>query len=136
MAEGKLPLCAEMCSTKSLLAGDSDVIAQIYKERVSRRGYGSGAWGWQTAYREFDRNVMLLGGAASAAPPVHLEKHLKAGGKRMAKLVAHMRMVAGVLALAFIIAISAPVSAQQPNMVNPTADAVKEQQLLQQLNTI
>lgn len=54
----------------------------------------------------------------------------------MAKLVAHMRMVAGVLALAFIIAISAPVSAQQPNMVNPTADAVKEQQLLQQLNTI
>ena len=52
LAEGKLPLCAEMCSTKSLLAGDSDVIAQIYKERVSRRGYGSGAWGWQTAYRE------------------------------------------------------------------------------------
>ncbi|MFY9877923.1 MAG: formate dehydrogenase, partial [Pseudolabrys sp.] len=43
---------AEMCSTKSLLAGDSDVIAQIYKERVSKRGYGSGAWGWQTAYRE------------------------------------------------------------------------------------
>ena len=34
LAEGKLPLCAEMCSTKSLLAGDSDVIAQIYKERV------------------------------------------------------------------------------------------------------
>jgi formate dehydrogenase iron-sulfur subunit len=41
-----------MCSTKSLLAGDGDVIAQIYKERVSKRGYGSGAWGWQTAYRE------------------------------------------------------------------------------------
>jgi Cytochrome b subunit of formate dehydrogenase len=79
---------------------------------------------------------MLLGSAASAAPPVHLEKHLKAGGKRMAKLVAHMRLVAGVLALAFIIAISAPVSAQQPNMVNPTADAVKEQQLLQQLKMI
>src|SRR6516225_9132496 len=27
LAEGKLPLCAEMCSTKSLLAGDGDVIA-------------------------------------------------------------------------------------------------------------
>ena len=52
LAEGKLPLCAEMCSTKSLLAGDGDVIAQIYKERVSKRGYGPGAWGWQTAYRE------------------------------------------------------------------------------------
>jgi formate dehydrogenase iron-sulfur subunit len=32
--------------------GDGEVIAQIYKERVSRRGYGSGAWGWQTAYGE------------------------------------------------------------------------------------
>ena len=51
----------------------------------------------------------------------------------MAKLVAHMRLIAGALALAFIVAISAPVSAQQPSMVNPTADAVKEQQLLQQL---
>jgi formate dehydrogenase iron-sulfur subunit len=50
--EGKLPLCAEMCSTKSLLAGDGEVISQIYQERVSKRGYGSGAWGWLTAYHE------------------------------------------------------------------------------------
>ena len=35
-----------MCSTKSLLAGDGEIIAQIYKERVMKRGYGSGAWGW------------------------------------------------------------------------------------------
>jgi len=52
LAEGKLPLCAEMCSTKALLAGDHEMISEIYKERVSKRGYGSGAWGWKTAYKE------------------------------------------------------------------------------------
>ena len=52
IAEGKLPLCAEMCSTKALLAGDGEIIANIYKERVQQRGFGSGAWGWRTAYRE------------------------------------------------------------------------------------
>ena len=41
-----------MCSTKSLLAGDGWMIGKIYKERVLKRGYGSGAWGWQTAYKE------------------------------------------------------------------------------------
>ena len=50
LAEGKLPICAEMCSTKSLLAGDGAIIAEIYKERVMKRGYGSGMWGWKTAY--------------------------------------------------------------------------------------
>jgi len=39
LAEGKLPLCAEMCSTKALLAGDDRIIAEIYKERVMKRGY-------------------------------------------------------------------------------------------------
>ena len=52
MAEGKLPLCAEMCSTKSLLAGDGEMIASIYAERVKTRGYSSGVWGWNTAYQE------------------------------------------------------------------------------------
>ena len=32
--------------------GDGDIIAQIYKERVVKRGYGSGAGGWKTAYKE------------------------------------------------------------------------------------
>ena len=54
----------------------------------------------------------------------------------MAKLFAQMRMIAGALALAIVVAMATPVSAQQPNSVNPTASAVKEQQLLQQLKII
>ena len=34
LAEGKLPLCAEMCSTKALLAGDGDVMAALFHRRA------------------------------------------------------------------------------------------------------
>jgi formate dehydrogenase subunit gamma len=54
----------------------------------------------------------------------------------MAKVFAHLRLIAGALALAFVVATAMPVAAQQPNLVNPTAAAVQEQQLLQQLKTI
>lgn len=37
IAEGKLPLCAEMCSTKALLAGDANTISDIYRKRVVNR---------------------------------------------------------------------------------------------------
>jgi len=50
LAEGKLPLCAEMCSTKALLAGDSIVISHILEERAEVRGYGEEKWGWKLAY--------------------------------------------------------------------------------------
>src|SRR5574341_1112283 len=50
LAQGKLPACAEMCSTKALLGGDGDVIADIYRQRVLKRGKGSEVWGWGTAY--------------------------------------------------------------------------------------
>jgi formate dehydrogenase subunit gamma len=54
----------------------------------------------------------------------------------MAKVFAQMRLIVGVLALAFVVATAMPAAAQQPNSVNPTAAAVKEQQLLQQFKTI
>jgi formate dehydrogenase iron-sulfur subunit len=52
IAEGKVPLCAAMCATKSLLAGDADVVADVYRERVFKRGSGSNAWGWDKAYKK------------------------------------------------------------------------------------
>jgi formate dehydrogenase subunit gamma len=45
-------------------------------------------------------------------------------------------LIAVALALAFIVFAVPPASAQQPNSVNPTADAVHEQKLLQELNKI
>ena len=45
IADGKLPLCAEMCSTKALLAGDADVVSDIYRKRVINRGASAFDWG-------------------------------------------------------------------------------------------
>jgi formate dehydrogenase iron-sulfur subunit len=50
LSEGKLPLCAEVCSTKALLGGDGDVVADIFRSRVVVRNKGSEVWGWGTAY--------------------------------------------------------------------------------------
>ena len=63
LAEGKLPLCAEMCSTKALIGGDSEIISSIYNKRVAVRESngkyaGSNIFGWSTAY----------GPSGSAAP--------------------------------------------------------------------
>ena len=32
-----MPLCAEMCSTKALLAGDANVLSEIYRKRIVNR---------------------------------------------------------------------------------------------------
>ncbi len=52
IAEGKVPACAAMCSTKALLAGDSDEVSQIYAQRVMSRGKGvvRSPFGVGTAY--------------------------------------------------------------------------------------
>ena len=68
LAEGKLPACAEMCSTKALIAGDADVLSGIYRDRVTVRAargtVGGPPWGWDAAYGRADERA----GAAPAQP--------------------------------------------------------------------
>jgi formate dehydrogenase iron-sulfur subunit len=45
IAEGKLPMCAELCATKSLLAGDAEIVSAIFRERVAYRGSKNAIWG-------------------------------------------------------------------------------------------
>jgi formate dehydrogenase subunit gamma len=55
----------------------------------------------------------------------------------MAGLLAHARIIIGALAFAFVISVGTPASAQQtPGVVNPTASAVQEEQLLRQMRII
>lgn len=42
IAEGKVPVCAAMCSTKALLVGDSEVVDDIFRQRVDMRKYSIG----------------------------------------------------------------------------------------------
>ena len=52
IAEGKVPACAAMCSTKALIVGDEQEVSKIYRKRVMSRGKGvqSAPYGWSTAY--------------------------------------------------------------------------------------
>jgi len=54
----------------------------------------------------------------------------------MATKFAQINLTAGALALVFALGVATTAVAQQPNSVNPIADSVKEQQLLQQFNKI
>src|SRR3546814_10136301 len=73
LAEGKLPLCAEMCSTQSLLAVDGEIIDSIYSEQVTRRRYGAGSWRWGAVYIVIV-NVCRTGGFGAPVKPGG-EKH-------------------------------------------------------------
>ena len=53
----------------------------------------------------------------------------------MAMVFARIRLVAAAIAFLILAAVATPVAAQQPNSVDPNADAVKEQQLLDQFKT-
>jgi formate dehydrogenase subunit gamma len=53
----------------------------------------------------------------------------------MATVRVHIRLVIAAIAL-LILATAGPAAAQQPNSVDPNADAVKEQQLLQQFKRV
>ncbi|MEO8566795.1 MAG: formate dehydrogenase, partial [Betaproteobacteria bacterium] len=54
-------VCAEMCSTKALLAGDADVLSNIYRDRVTIRAargtLGGPPWGWDAAYGTGDKTA-------------------------------------------------------------------------------
>lgn len=52
IGEGKMPFCAGMCATKALLAGDADMVADLFRERVSQRGSGANAWDWDKAFNK------------------------------------------------------------------------------------
>jgi formate dehydrogenase iron-sulfur subunit len=44
IAEGKLPMCASLCSTKALLAGDAEKVSEIFRQRVVERGAKNAGW--------------------------------------------------------------------------------------------
>ncbi len=41
IAEGKVPLCAAVCSTNALLVGEADMVSAVYRKRALSRGQGS-----------------------------------------------------------------------------------------------
>ncbi len=56
-SEGKLPLCAEMCATEARLAGDGDVVADIFQERTMKRSPRPDTWGWDVAYKDGTHDI-------------------------------------------------------------------------------
>jgi len=53
IAEGKVPMCAAVCSTNALIVGDEAEVSNVYRKRVMSRGKGvvGVPYGWSTAYK-------------------------------------------------------------------------------------
>jgi formate dehydrogenase iron-sulfur subunit len=66
LAEGKLPLCAEMCATKALIAGDADVVSDIYRKRVINRSAAAMATASQRQAASFAPTPDMSGKATSS----------------------------------------------------------------------
>ena len=47
----KLAPIDECLDDKALLAGDGEVVSEIYRKRVMKRGGRPDTWGWQKAYK-------------------------------------------------------------------------------------
>lgn len=54
IAEGKVPMCAAMCSTKALLAGDAESLSLIIRNRVLKRSEREPGvpYAWSQAYKD------------------------------------------------------------------------------------
>ena len=107
LAEGKLPLCAEMCSTKSLLAGDGDVIAQIYKERVVEARLRLRRLGLADRLSRDHRDLIALRRGAEFARrrfATTCEQQERWHGEALCAICA---CIAGALALVFVVALAA-----------------------------
>ncbi len=61
LADGKLPLCAEICATKALLAGDASTISDIYRKRIINRGASALNWGVSRSKAAFRASAGLSG---------------------------------------------------------------------------
>src|SRR5258707_1442976 len=73
---------------------------------------------------------------ARARPLLASHQRAQRGGQNMTTLIAKLRMIGGALLIVTLATFSYPVIAQQATSVNPTAQSVKEDQLLNELDTI
>src|SRR5712664_1947856 len=71
-----------------------------------------------------------------ARPLLASHQRAQRGGQNMTTLIAKLRMVGGALLIVTLATFSHPAIAQQATSVNPTAQSVKEDQLLNEFGTI